>query len=118
MKIIFENERQYNEHVDSVFCGPLTTREIGQLIRAGESFPKPRALDTEFSIASLRSLGRAPRQNPHDQAYYEGAARALDIMAWSKERPEKAGTARDLAMTHVAGFVEYFWRTPWRGYND
>ena len=67
--------------------------------------------------ASLRSLGRAPRQNPHDRAYYEGAARALDIMAWSKEHPEGAGTARDLAMTHTVGFVEYFWRTPWRGYN-
>ena len=54
------SQRSYNNHVDAVICGPLDTREIGSLIQEGEAFPRPRALDTELSIAALESLARAP----------------------------------------------------------
>lgn len=42
--------------------GPLTTRQIGSLIRTGEAFPEPRSKDTEFSLAVLRGLAQAPRR--------------------------------------------------------
>ena len=55
----FSDQRIYNDYVDTVVCGPLTTREIRALIWAGERFPS-RTLDTEMSLAALESLPRAP----------------------------------------------------------
>ncbi|MHB1607130.1 MAG: hypothetical protein ACYCXX_00595 [Acidiferrobacter thiooxydans] len=58
----FDNQQAYNEVVDFCCMGPLTTRQIGALIRAGEAFPEPRSKDTELSLAVLRGLARAPRR--------------------------------------------------------
>lgn len=72
----FSNQRSYNDHIDNVITGPLTTREIAALIRAGERF-KQKTLETEWSIALLRGLGRAPDPKPFTRAYFAGRAAAL-----------------------------------------
>ncbi|MDA8120067.1 MAG: hypothetical protein M0Z85_08520 [Gammaproteobacteria bacterium] len=72
----FIDQRQYNDHVDNLICGPLTAREVAGLIRAGERF-KQKTLETEWSIALLRGLGRAPDPSPFSRAYFAGRAQAL-----------------------------------------
>ena len=72
----FSNQRSYNDHVDNVIAGPLTPREILALIRAGARFTD-RTLETEWSLALLRGLGRAPDPEPFSKAFYRGRATAL-----------------------------------------
>ena len=75
----FRTERQYNDHVDRVIMGPLTTREIGDLMDAGVGF-EPRGLDTEYSLAALAAKVAAPGWQPGDTDYYQGVARVLEAM--------------------------------------
>ncbi|MDA8207004.1 MAG: hypothetical protein M0Z36_13130 [Thermaerobacter sp.] len=72
----FTDQRSYNDHIDTAIAGPLTTREIAALIRAGERF-KQKTLKTQWSIALLRGLGRAPDPAPFSRAYFAGRAAAL-----------------------------------------
>ena len=72
----FANQRQYNDHVDNLICGPLSTREIGALIAAGARFESP-TLETEWTISLLCSLARAPDPKPFTRAYFAGRAHAL-----------------------------------------
>ena len=74
----FADQRQYNDFVDDVITGPLTTREIQirALIRAGERF-EPRTLETEWTLSLLRALKRAPDPSPFSRAYFAGRAQAL-----------------------------------------
>ncbi|MDA8191168.1 MAG: hypothetical protein M0Z68_06830 [Gammaproteobacteria bacterium] len=72
----FTDQRSYNDFVDNAIAGPLSTREIGALIAAGERF-KRKTLETEWSLALLRGLGRAPDPAPFSRAYFAGRAAAL-----------------------------------------
>ena len=79
MKLKFRTEQQFNEYVDRVIMGPLTTQEISDLMDAGIAF-EPRGLDTEYSLASLASKPAAPDWQPGDTDYYQGVARVLEAM--------------------------------------
>lgn len=73
----FSDQRQYNDHVDTLITGPLTTREIRALILAGERFSEQKTLETEWTLSLLRALKRAPDPSPFSHAYYAGRAAAL-----------------------------------------
>jgi hypothetical protein len=105
----FTDQRQYNDHIDNLICGPLTTREIRALIRAGERF-ESRTLETEWTVSLLRSLARAPNPEPFTNAYYKGRAQALaEALALSdvesQRGPEEAWEAWD-EMLGYANAVE------------
>ncbi len=75
-----ENQKHYNEHVDCVICGPLTTAEIAALISKGLRFSS-RSLDTEYSLAALAALARAPRDHVGEQTMALGRLEALQVLA-------------------------------------
>ncbi len=105
----FADQRCFNDHVDDVIGGPLSTREIRLLILAGERFESP-TLETEWTISLLRSLARAPDPKPFTRAYFAGRAHALaaalalsDVEA--EHGPEAAWEAWD-EMLGYANVVE------------
>ena len=94
----FADQRCFNDYVDNVICGPLSTREIRALIAAGERFESP-TLETEWTMSLLRSLARAPNPAPFTNAYYKGRARAL----------AEALALADIQSQHGQGAAWEFW---------
>lgn len=72
----FADQRCFNDYVDNLITGPLTAREIAGLVRAGDRFTA-RTLETEWTLALLQGLGRAPDPSPFSHAYYKGRAAAF-----------------------------------------
>ncbi len=100
----FSNQRSYNDYVDDVITGPLTTREVAGLIRAGERF-KQKTLETEWTLALLRGLGRAPDPDPFTHAYYRGRAAALaEALALSDVEAEHGPEAAWEAWDRMLGY--------------
>ena len=73
----FRSEQQYNRYVDSIISGPLTTKEVEELMNLGVEI-EPRTLDTEYSLASLAAHPFAAEQTPENQAYFQGVMRVLE----------------------------------------
>ncbi len=101
----FADKRCFNDYVDNLITGPLTTREIGALIAAGERF-EPRTLETEGTVSLLRSLARAPNPEPFTNAYYKGRTQALaEALALSdveaEHGPEEAWQQWDAMMEYA-----------------
>jgi hypothetical protein len=73
----FRTEQSFNRYVDLVIAGPITAREIEDLIAVGIGF-EPRTDDTEYSIAALSAHPRASGQTPDTMAYFHGVMRVLE----------------------------------------
>lgn len=80
----FSSEQQYNECIEQVVCGPLTREEIGWLLARGYAF-KPRTLNTEYSLAALEALARAPREHDGERILALGRLEALQAIAGRAE---------------------------------
>ncbi|MHB8253854.1 MAG: hypothetical protein ACYDEV_09180 [Acidiferrobacter sp.] len=76
-------------------------REIQTLIRVGERF-EARTLETEWSLALLRGIGRAPDPAPFSRAYFAGRAAALALSdVESQQGPEAAWERWDEMMGYA-----------------
>ena len=73
----FRSEKQYNRYVDSVIAGPLTAKEVEELMNIGVEI-EPRTLDTEYSLAALGAHPFAADQTPENREYFHGLMRVLE----------------------------------------
>ena len=105
-----DSQDEFNQQVEAEIMGPLTASEIRTLLARGSAF-KPRTLDTEFSLAALEALVRAPREQAGERVLALGRLEALQVIAGRTDEPlewfegyeEGAALARDAAQKRVGG---------------
>ncbi|MDA8119883.1 MAG: hypothetical protein M0Z85_07545 [Gammaproteobacteria bacterium] len=83
----FADQRHFNDHVDNAIAGLLSAREIRALIRTGERFTD-QTLETEWTLALLRSLGHAPDPEPFNvPTMPAGRRRSARLWRWRMFSP-------------------------------